>query len=663
MKTSTLIGLTAGALVNGQSSLVQEIVLTTSANQLTIPGLDGNLDKGYLLEFWIPSDGVAKAVQLACNGDLTVANYKTEFLQAYSSTQSAGASSTPYVGYMTTAGSAFGVIDISVTGNVFRALSRVNSEDTPGVKALYQGSISYNNTITNLVSLTLLASAGVFPAGTIVRLYRKYVKRDISSPFINQGNLVERKVLITDTAAVTFTGLNSLVDGDYCLELALCNAASAIAGAIQLYVNGDTNNANYTTRYIDSQSGTNTTGTFATPRVAYLEGNPSKSISTIKITVLNGVVFFNTQYGLFGTATPNSLETLFTQYSQTGVTISSLTITGTSMGTGSAFSLYRINGSQNLVSSELISLAGRTTDYPLKTGETVYLDYTNATTVPLNIATQEGEYELTLQGDSSIAISNDTSITLSPNNTNLHTDNFSIFGSLMRPTLNGLYPISKLKSLVPAMLSNTTPDGTVSSSSAYNASFEAYNAFDISLVSKWHPTATTGYIQVKLKAPAVVDRYTITGSETPSQSPNAWTLQGSNNGTDFTAIDTRTAQTFTATQTKSYTATNVTAYLYYRINVTAANGSSPMGIVNIGLFGTSAIILGSGLLIKGKLNICTATKGKTLTTKTVTNTAANTPEINDTTFTWHDTTTPWTSLGTLIFPFAQSGKVAVKRIL
>ena len=62
--------------------------------------------------------------------------------------------------------------------------------------------------------------------------------------------------------------------------------------------------------------------------------------------------------------------------------------------------------------------------------------------------------------------------------------------------------------------------------------------------------------------------------------PKDFTFQGSNSNT-WTTIDTRTAQTFTASEKKTYNSfTNSTPYRYYRINATAYNGSS--GYVRIG---------------------------------------------------------------------------------
>ena len=49
---------------------------------------------------------------------------------------------------------------------------------------------------------------------------------------------------------------------------------------------------------------------------------------------------------------------------------------------------------------------------------------------------------------------------------------------------------------------------------------------------------------------------------------------GSNNGSTFTQLDVRTNESFPSrNQTKSYSFTNTAAYKYYRLYVTANNGS------------------------------------------------------------------------------------------
>jgi hypothetical protein len=65
-----------------------------------------------------------------------------------------------------------------------------------------------------------------------------------------------------------------------------------------------------------------------------------------------------------------------------------------------------------------------------------------------------------------------------------------------------------------------------------------------------------------------VNAYTITSAnDAPNRDPYAWTLSGSNDGVNYTQVDSRTAQTFNDRfQTRLYEFTNGTAYEYYRFD-------------------------------------------------------------------------------------------------
>jgi hypothetical protein len=81
------------------------------------------------------------------------------------------------------------------------------------------------------------------------------------------------------------------------------------------------------------------------------------------------------------------------------------------------------------------------------------------------------------------------------------------------------------------------------------------------------------WVQYKSTVPAIVVKYTISSAnDVPGRDPRDWNLQGSNNGSDWTILDTRAAESFAARfQTKTYTFTNTTPYLYYRLNITNNN--------------------------------------------------------------------------------------------
>lgn len=71
-------------------------------------------------------------------------------------------------------------------------------------------------------------------------------------------------------------------------------------------------------------------------------------------------------------------------------------------------------------------------------------------------------------------------------------------------------------------------------------------------------------------------RYALTSAnDSPGRDPKNWQFEGSNDGSTWTTVDTRTNETFSNRfQTKVYDFSNDTPYLYYRINITANSGDS-----------------------------------------------------------------------------------------
>lgn len=75
---------------------------------------------------------------------------------------------------------------------------------------------------------------------------------------------------------------------------------------------------------------------------------------------------------------------------------------------------------------------------------------------------------------------------------------------------------------------------------------------------------------------AILTKYTITsGNDAPDRDPKEWTLAGSNNGTDWTTIDTRSNQVFSGRgQQRTFIFTNTKPFNYYRITLTTMGGSA-----------------------------------------------------------------------------------------
>ena len=214
-------------------------------------------------------------------------------------------------------------------------------------------------------------------------------------------------------------------------------------------------------------------------------------------------------------------------YQETGSTV---TVSGNKTNTYFQATMVAAAPDFKLVPYSPTDITGRATDYPLRAGETVFKTFSAATSVPLYVATQEGEYEITILGDTTVAATTNGAVTLKPNNA------FIVAGEL---------------DYLDQYAAMVTTDGS---------------------------------------APA--------------------TVLGYKDGTTMTSFT-----------------------------------------------------VGSGTIVRSVFTATTITVGKIIMCRNMSlNTGGG--RVSDT-FSeyWANTTTAWTSLGTLTFPFAQSGKIIVKRIL
>lgn len=126
----------------------------------------------------------------------------------------------------------------------------------------------------------------------------------------------------------------------------------------------------------------------------------------------------------------------------------------------------------------------------------------------------------------------------------------------------------------------TGPSAAVTRSGVYSSSYEAWQAFDFSNTSMWisgvfQTPAWIGYQWLDGRT-RTVTAYAITfvnGSLT-SRAPRDWTLQGSNNGSTWTVVDSRSAQTgWSGSSRRAFTVQSPGAYTRYRLNVTDDNDS------------------------------------------------------------------------------------------
>lgn len=134
---------------------------------------------------------------------------------------------------------------------------------------------------------------------------------------------------------------------------------------------------------------------------------------------------------------------------------------------------------------------------------------------------------------------------------------------------------------VPAMTSDTAPSGVASASS--EAVTPAWRAFDDTVTTdsgdRWVITTTSGWLQYQFAAAVEIIRYTLTtqGYADGPWAPKSWTLKGSNDGTNWTTVDTRAliGQWYSLHSEKLEFVCNGTtgSYAYYRLDVTASNAA------------------------------------------------------------------------------------------
>lgn len=109
-----------------------------------------------------------------------------------------------------------------------------------------------------------------------------------------------------------------------------------------------------------------------------------------------------------------------------------------------------------------------------------------------------------------------------------------------------------------------------------NANEDYPKLIDNNSQTKYYRSGRTGlWVQYQSTVAAIVTYYTITSAnDVPTRDPKNWTLSGSNDGTNWTVIDSRSDEVFaTRLLKKTYLINNNSAaYSYYRLTITANNG-------------------------------------------------------------------------------------------
>ncbi|HTU72278.1 MAG TPA: GH92 family glycosyl hydrolase [Trebonia sp.] len=121
--------------------------------------------------------------------------------------------------------------------------------------------------------------------------------------------------------------------------------------------------------------------------------------------------------------------------------------------------------------------------------------------------------------------------------------------------------------------------GTATGSGGTNVS----GLFDNTSATQVTFDSATPWVRYDLPQPAKVSYYTLTSGSVAGD-PAAWALQGSNDGTHWTTVDSRSGQAFASRQqTEDFAVAHPGDYQDYRLEVTANSGTATTTLSQIGL--------------------------------------------------------------------------------
>ena len=155
-------------------------------------------------------------------------------------------------------------------------------------------------------------------------------------------------------------------------------------------------------------------------------------------------------------------------------------------------------------------------------------------------------------------------------NTNSTSENWEIAGFKLHKRSIGKH---NFYNIAPNMQSAEQDGYIVSASGRWNASYAEWMAFDGDKSTAWSGSGSIpAWIQIKCPNATVANCISITArSSDLSEMPKNFTIEASNDGELFDILYTQTDVSWTANETKSFTFENSTAYLYYRLSISATN--------------------------------------------------------------------------------------------
>ena len=159
------------------------------------------------------------------------------------------------------------------------------------------------------------------------------------------------------------------------------------------------------------------------------------------------------------------------------------------------------------------------------------------------------------------------------------------------------------------MTSNTTPSPVSIATSSTQSGNLGWFAFDRNYATTtnfWQAGAATGWISVDFGSgnATIIDAYTVFASSAQTNNMRNWTFEGSNDNVNWTILQTVTLPSAIAASSTyaSGSIGNVTAYRYYRVNITLNGGGGVISTTEIELYRSGTAALAAG----GSFNFNTA---------------------------------------------------------
>nr|WP_154958210.1 discoidin domain-containing protein [Paenibacillus xylanexedens] len=134
--------------------------------------------------------------------------------------------------------------------------------------------------------------------------------------------------------------------------------------------------------------------------------------------------------------------------------------------------------------------------------------------------------------------------------------------------------LSTNSTLVPNMTSNILPLGIASSSSTITTSTLPYNAFNVDTSTSWtSSTNNNEWICYEFEKKTIIDKYCLTAQVSTNRAPKDWRFEGSDDGSNWTILDTRTNQiNWSLSERREFKFANFKDFKLYRLFIINNNG-------------------------------------------------------------------------------------------